>query len=499
MTARFAGSRTLDERRRRYLATNERESLAPSAVEHSPSSKDADALPKMVDLRHFPLRKVISPKAWKITLLGLSVALLGVLIVGLEFWDWVPSDSLGPGWKRLVKGEGVGPRPLFQAGLLMASGQLALIIWWGRSRSLRDFEGHYRIWLWAALALLFAGWGLIGKWHWAFSETLCWLWPARFPQREVVCWLFPACLLAGVLWKKLSTDMRECKWSYGLMVLGLVLGMGACVFRLGIDRTGWPKDMKQLATASLQMASCVAIFVGLLVHARFVIHVSAEPPKLRQSAMGRILHRIAVFVQKLPKPRLKMPALWKRTAKAPSDNSAKTPKRPRKQPAADAKTSKPEHSQTKATETHASKSAPKSPTAQAPSPPEAKPGETKIDQKATVAPPKPEVPKQVKPVVPSPPKPVPAAKTEPPKPVKAENNPTAKTAPAAPPAKPATIPPVQKPMPVPENDEDDDLEDEAGETQYRVDRPLDPGQLKGLSKKERRKLRKQHRDAQRNG
>jgi hypothetical protein len=487
MTARFAGSRTLGERRRRYLASNERDAQASS--EATPPSKAADHPRDVLALRHFPLRKVISPKTWKITLTGLLAACLGAIIVGLEFGGWAAEDALGPGWERLLQGPGASPNQLLQAGLLMASGQLALVIWWARSQSLRDFEGQYRIWLWAALALLLAGWGWLGQWHWVLSDTIGWIWSARFPKQEVLCWLIPLCLVAGLLWKQLSTDMRACKASCALMWLGLAMGLAACVFRLELDRTGWTAELKHLAQAAFQTASCVGIFLSFLVHARFVIHISAEAPELRPTLMDRILQAIQSLFRKLPWPRLSFSALWKRKARLATETPVKTPKRSKKPsaPEVDAKISKPEPSEAKATES-APKAMDKNPVSRKPAGVESNSSQVKAEQPTSSL----AAAKNVKPVDPSPSKPA-APKTEPPKPVKTEAPVIAKTAQPSPPTKPPAAP-----APVPREETDEDQEDDADETHYRVDRPIDPGQLRGLSKKERRKLRKQHRDAQRN-
>ncbi len=498
MTARFAGSRTLDERRRRWLATQEQDKASQAAAEKSPPSKAVDLKPKSVNLRHFPIRKVISPKAWKITLTGLAVALCGVMIVGIEFLSWMPSDSLGPGWQRVVSGHEIRLAHLFHAGLLMMSGQLALFIWWARSQSLRDFEGQFRIWVWAALSLVFAGWGLIGQWHWAFGDTICWLWSAQFPQRQIVCWMLPACIVAGILWKKLSTDMRECKWSFALMGLGLLMGLGACVFRLGIDRTLWPVSTKQLAGAALQMGTCVAIFVSLLVHARHVIHVSAEPPKYRLGLGARIVQWAKVSFQKLPKPKLKLSALWRRKPKTQSEKPAKIPRCTQKPtaPVTNTKVSKPENPETKSAET----SAPKAPVIPKAAPPEFKSVETKVDKPVPTAKSQPESTKATKPAEATlPPKPAMAPKPVESKAAKTETKPVEPKTQVLPPTKPAAAksPPLPPASSV-EPDSESDLDDEGDEAQYRIDQPLDPGQLKGLSKKERRKLRKQHRDSQRN-
>jgi hypothetical protein len=481
MTARFAGSRTLDERRRRWLATNESERLVSPAAEKPPQLPEEEAAPREVNLRQFPIRKVISPKAWKIALACLAVGMMGIMILATGARGWPDPQMMGPGWLRLIDANGGNLARMFQAGLLMAGGQLALLIWWGRSQSLRDFEGQYRIWRWAGLVMLFAGWGLMGDWHWALSDTACWLWSARFPGREVVCWMLPGVLLAGILWRRLSADMRECKTSFCLLWLAAIACLAACVFRLGIDRTGWDLPVKQLSGASLQMLSCVSLFASLLVHARFVIHVCAEPPERRLSVWARGFAVFKGLIQKLPRPRLTFPH-WKRNLQKPEKKAAKKDKASDK---GNTQKTQPDGESLKATST---KTAPNKTTSGKPA--KAQPSErevvissTKADSTSAATEAKPNLPPKTSPVVevPKPAAPQPAAAAR--KPLTASSRP-AETKLATPQTKP------------PEADDDDD---DANEPQLRLDNPLDPNQLKGLSKKERRRLRKQHKESQRNG
>jgi len=209
MTARFAGSRTLDERRRRWLASNESEQAADSKTAKPQPTSAENPAPVELRITQFPIRKVISPKGWKIAGVGLLVLLCGAAIVALGAEAVQIPSWLKPGWTRLVGAGGGKLARLFHAGLLMASGQLALLIWWGRTQSLRDFDGRYYVWLWSGLTAQLAGWALLGEWHWVWSDLLCTLWSARFPMREVVCWMAPVLGPVSSDWKWTAADCRR--------------------------------------------------------------------------------------------------------------------------------------------------------------------------------------------------------------------------------------------------------------------------------------------------
>jgi hypothetical protein len=86
MATRFTGSRHLDERRRRRLASNpaQEADVEGTLTESVPSD---DSMVNGLDrseksnVSHFPLRKLISPKAWKLWGIGLMGLLAGVALL----------------------------------------------------------------------------------------------------------------------------------------------------------------------------------------------------------------------------------------------------------------------------------------------------------------------------------------------------------------------------------------------------------------------------------
>src|SRR5580658_10269081 len=98
----FAGSRSLDERRRRRLAVESDD--AQAEVPAAPIPRRVSAIKTPAKSRgpgQFPLRKIISSRLWKHATVGLS----GVLLAGgIVFAGWLAQthpDRLGPGFARL--------------------------------------------------------------------------------------------------------------------------------------------------------------------------------------------------------------------------------------------------------------------------------------------------------------------------------------------------------------------------------------------------------------
>jgi len=144
--------------------------------------------------------------------------------------------------------------------------------------------------------------------------------------------------------------MRGCKTSSLLLWVAASACLGACWFRLGIDRTGWDTHVKQLTESCLQMLACVSVFLSLLVHARFVIHVSAEPPEFRPSIGNRAFHAMTAIMKMLPKPRLRFPIKKARKESQSHEKSAKKRKQPSKSKTAKASIESTKQETTKAKE-----------------------------------------------------------------------------------------------------------------------------------------------------
>src|SRR4051812_30113312 len=102
MSGQFAGSRSLDERRRRRLAAgsdepaSETDSVAPLRKSRSVKSAVSRRGPG-----HFPLRKIISSRLWKV--LGIACG-AGLVAAGILVGGWAAktrSAQLGPGFQHV--------------------------------------------------------------------------------------------------------------------------------------------------------------------------------------------------------------------------------------------------------------------------------------------------------------------------------------------------------------------------------------------------------------
>ena len=293
MTTGFAGSRCMDERRRRRLAGEADDNdlkgeSSPSALLDDDASHDVDLVaddgelpPGDVRVSHFPLGRLISPKLWKLWALGILVLLVGGNLLLAGTTSTVGDAQFGPGFAHLfdlVAGRAVKP---FAMLLLLVSTQLAWFIWWVRSQSPRDFDGRYRQWGWCVAIGMGATLAVTADLHLAWSKTAMWLWQPEFWHAETVVWLLPICLAAVWVLRTLHREMRDCRSSLSMLWMATACGVCIAVLQLNVVAIPLPSDESRLMNWGLEFSACWLLFMSLLLHARHVVHVTPDPAQIR--------------------------------------------------------------------------------------------------------------------------------------------------------------------------------------------------------------------------
>ena len=307
MGARFAGSQRLGDRRRRRLAVETddltedaagRRSLpAPSASRRSLESAHAD---DQIDAPHLSfdraLRTIVPRQWWKYLIGGLaSLAIAtGLVMAGAH----APSlaAALGPGVERLLAYPEAPVARWFSSLLLAVSAQGALLIWWARSHSHKDFDGRY--WLWIRVScgwVLFSGCVATGA-AGALTSILQYLWPQMSDRTAVLGWLVPASAAGSATLITLVREMRGCRWSCALLLLGALAYTAAAVLHVELaSRLAFTAGV--LSPEASLLAGHVAIFLSMWLHARHVLYFSVDP------------ERPAAFRWRIPRPHFRWPRL----------------------------------------------------------------------------------------------------------------------------------------------------------------------------------------------
>ncbi|VAX40257.1 hypothetical protein MNBD_PLANCTO02-1967 [hydrothermal vent metagenome] len=323
----------MDDRRRRRLAKESDETVSNNAASEkitkpeSPCSKAEQISARKRLRRHFPLRKLISQRKWKVVTAACLAIVSSVLVVLSGFYsEWV-SLNLGVGFSTFANPLS-GKLAMAATGCwLMLSGQLALLTWWVRSNSLSDFEGKYRIWPYASLAMFLASFGIMTDAHQAFSATFQLLFHTSFWKQEVISWLAPTLAISFSLLAGLHREMRDCRSSHLLLLFSACSASVAAFLSLELVL---PYNMQYpaLVQASLILISAASLFSSMLLHTRYVIHESAEAPRKRTSLFKRIAHLLPKRKKTKPPTEAKTSTRKKRASKKKqATEKATTPKK----------------------------------------------------------------------------------------------------------------------------------------------------------------------------
>lgn len=288
MTAKFAGSGSLDDRRRRRLAQESSDSVIATSAPLKRTRKSPPTIQE-AEVALGPLKSdvvadesLIPASIWKVLgISGVAFAAWGLLI-------WLNiSGRVSPAFRSILDPQsGTGFHSVSVFSLFMTA-QLSLIIFWYRSRSRKDFNGRYRIWGWAG-----AFWSIVCittaiRLHEPVIEifTARWLSPAWRP--EVICWFIPYATGTLALHQLLDQDMRLSKVSRNLWRTTLAFCLFAAALTLGLDRF-FAVEFRSLIYASAVTSWQLLLMTTMLVHARFVVHVTNEAAPRRQSLARRL-------------------------------------------------------------------------------------------------------------------------------------------------------------------------------------------------------------------
>lgn len=315
MTAQFAGSRSIDDRRRRRLAqetSGDDATFGTSSARRQAKESAKQAEPVNVTLASDIAadESLIPRAAWKLGLFSF----VGVFFwSGLAWLQWSNFPARGLLGIAAVHAE-QGLRFLSVVSLLFAT-QLCFTIWWYRSRSRKDFGGRYRVWAWAgtfwAVCLVSTGMGL----HWPLSMLAYQAWPIYAWKPELLYWLTPFAIGVLALHQLISLEMRHAKWSRSLWNCSLVCGCLVGVLQVCGELLVEGAVVHDALCAATSLWHLL-IAVTLLVHARFVVHVTNEAAPRKTARFRRVLAAFLALVDScvarvgvmLAKLRLKMPS-----------------------------------------------------------------------------------------------------------------------------------------------------------------------------------------------
>jgi hypothetical protein len=152
-------------------------------------------------------------------LLGLA-AIGGLLALGA---GW-PGEIVEPGGRRLAALDLAAAGSLarwFSSLLLLGAALAALLVYSIRRHKMDDYQGRYRIWVWAAVCCFLLATDTAAPLHAGLGEALAALAGTRLLGDGSIWWIVPAALLLGAVGSRVLVDMWECRSSSGLAILAV--------------------------------------------------------------------------------------------------------------------------------------------------------------------------------------------------------------------------------------------------------------------------------------
>ena len=318
MAVQFAGSSSTGNRRRRRLAVNGDVAGTDTPQLDGDGAEIESQL--VASEAACPWVPVSESRIW------IYSALMTVGLTALAFAvirsDLIP-DQLGP--LTAVLFTGPSPTVITQTQMLLLglSAQLAMLISWYRARCMLDFAGRYRVWPWAVTLFAVSTLCVSTGSHRAIGEII--RTTGQIPWRgETVAWLLPLCLVSLPITLYLDRDTRKNPSSVWMLRIAVTLWLlEACleIYQPELRAYSWFASAYLL----LPLFASAALFVGLWQHARVVAYICPDPPVLEErSALSLALSVCAWVGRRL--------VFWNRTSgeQSSEDDEEEKPKRRKK-------------------------------------------------------------------------------------------------------------------------------------------------------------------------
>lgn len=305
----------------RGLADRRRRRLAQAAEtpERRPPVRPSINPSAPAEFAASPIESIVRPQVW-VTLLFV-VFELGITGGAVYLGEWVVRNS--PAALSSFGPDGLLLR-LLPATYLLIAAQLAAAIHWYRARSRKDFHGRYRVWHFVVPSLLAIAFCRGTDAHLVFAGWAEARWRLAGEHAETLFWMVPTGTILLAMIRLLQTEMR----GTGGAAPSLWIALAAAVTNAALVLKA-PIRLDPEVLGIIGRSSAVLWPLGLLLalqlYARRVIYVSNEPSALPASRAGDAQQTARNWLNWW-RPRQKSDRERPATAKRASDIDAKAAK-----------------------------------------------------------------------------------------------------------------------------------------------------------------------------
>lgn len=284
MSVKFAGSRNIDDRRRRRLASeNEGHPEPTPAIAkaggywkiHRPNDETC------IDARS-PIASLLPYGRVQVMLICCGMPLLMALFVAAMQWVTLASDH--PLMASLNLTNGYAWR-FFTGLILLACAGTCWLISWFRSASVRDFDGCFKSWYWSGWVFAIFGIAAGCELHTIGAELLASYTRIEIPLLKSCLWMVLAAALLIEPARSFTREMWLCRRSW----VSFMCCCFALFFYLYATWSLHQEDQVRYAEAWQFVAALMSIltptlmFSALVSQTHYVMYVTSDPVKKRQS------------------------------------------------------------------------------------------------------------------------------------------------------------------------------------------------------------------------
>lgn len=283
MGVKFAGSRSLDERRRRRLAGgNEQTSSEASKI--APDAgywKIRPALSQTEQGPVSPLQSLIPRSRFRIWLLCVAVPLISLLFVLIAQGGSLISDQK---IRALFDIQQTHLWRFIRGILFLGSAGLCWLVSWFRSASDRDFEGCYKSWYFSGWIFLIFGFVAGCDAHLTFSQILGDYIRIDNALLRTLIWAVPMSAFMVEPMRCFTREMWHCRRSFILMSLSCLASLAFLEMKVPFsESTSFYTSHNSLLIVAASVFVPALVFSALLSQVYYVMYVSSDPVPRRES------------------------------------------------------------------------------------------------------------------------------------------------------------------------------------------------------------------------
>ncbi len=234
-------------------------------IRQSPNYGNASFLNEQLRLTDLIPRRLITI----LVLFALGLAMAG----GLEtLYAWMGGLTLAEG-KPIAAFDLGGEGSLadwFNSITLFLAATIALIVYTVRRHRTDDYQGHYRVWLWASACCLLMSVDVGASLHEGFSRMMVAVTGTSLWGDGDIWWVIAYCFIIGAVGTRVLVDVRRCRLCVLALLATAACYLAAVATLLGLLKVENPARAIMLVGGA-EMVGNLSLLLAVTLYARFVI------------------------------------------------------------------------------------------------------------------------------------------------------------------------------------------------------------------------------------